>query len=42
MSIDTVKTAVTVHNCILRCGCCMIIDFYNSSYPEEIPDILLV
>jgi hypothetical protein len=42
MSIYTVKTVVAVYNCILRCGGCMIIDFYNSSYQEEIPDIFLI
>ena len=42
MSIDTVKTVVSVHNSILRCGGYMIIDFYSSSYHEEILDILLI
>ena len=42
VSIHNVKTVVAVHNCILRCGNCMIIDFYISSYQEEICDILLI
>jgi hypothetical protein len=42
MSVGAVKTVVAVHNCILRCGGFMIIDFYNNSYHEEIPDILLI
>jgi hypothetical protein len=42
ISTDTVKTVVSMHNCILRCGGCMIIDFYISPYQEEISDVLLI
>jgi len=36
MPVDVIKFIVAVQNCLMRCGGCNIIDFYNGSCQDDV------